>query len=231
MGAKGKGSLSFFLIAAVAFSLNPNRLPASYSAREIYDKCKACVEAIDSTLRNQDIRFTQKMDIESRGGDEDKLVFSITIRHGKFERKLVSGTVPNGDRFNAGYDAFDKMFLLSEYFSDKGKVLSSCELDDPTSRGYYAINFSFSEPSSPRDVLNTVTASVNPAGFNPVEIKEYIKGLPLGMEFDDNIDVSYDKTTGMYFPRKIVMRIYGKFYFIRGEVGKVTIENEGLEKL
>lgn len=223
--------MSFFLIAAVIFSLNPNRLPASYTAREVYDKCKARAEASDSTLRDQDVRFTQKMDIQSRGGDEDKLVFSITVRHGKFERKLLSGTVPNGDRFNAGYDAFDKMFLLSEYFSDKGKVLSSCELDDPTSSGYYTINFSFSEPSSPGDALNTVSASVNPAGFNPVKIRERIKGLPLGMEFDDNIDVSYDKTTGMYFPGKIVMRIYGKFFFIRGEVGTVTIENEGLEKL
>lgn len=171
------------------------------------------------------------MQITSRGGDEDKLVFRITVCHGKFERTLVSCTVPNGERFNAGYDAFDKMFLLSEYFSDKGKVLSSCEFDGPASSGNYRVNFAFSESSDPGDPLNTVSASVNSNDFVPINIREHMRGLPLGMEFDDDIDVSYDKKIGMYFPERIVMRINGKFFFLHGEIGKVTIQNEDLERL
>jgi hypothetical protein len=230
-GTKGKGSLNFFLIAAVVLTLNSNRSADSYSARDVFDKCRTRVAEIDSALDANDIGFTQKMTIESRGGDEDSLVFRITVRHGKFERKLVSGTVKNGDRFNGGYDAFDRMFVLSEYFADKGKVLSSCEFDSPAGNGYYRINYSFSEPSDREDPVNTASALVNPDGFYPVKISERVKGLPLGMEFDDNVDVAYDGATGLFFPGKVVMRIYGKFFFIHGEIGKVTMENMGLEKL
>ncbi len=223
--------MNFFLIAAVILSLNSYRLPGSYSARDIYDKCKTRTVELDSALHRLDIQFTQKMTIQSRGGDEDSLVFRITVNRGQFERKLVSGTVPNGDRFNGAYDAFDRMFLLSEYFSDNGKMLSSCEFADPESDGSYRINFAFSEPSDPDNPLSTVSAVVNPVDYFPVSIRERIRGLPLGMEFDDNVHVSYDKTTALHFPREIVMRIYGKLFFLHGEIGKVIIENEGLRKL
>ncbi len=223
--------MNFFLIAAVVFSLNSYLPRGSYSAREIYEKCRTRAVEIDSAQAQLDIGFTQKMTIESRGGDEDSLVFRITVHHGNFERKLLSGTVPNGDRFNAGYDAFDRMFLLSEYFSDRGKVLSSCEFGDPMSNGYYKIDFAFAGPADPGDPLNTVSAVVSPSDYNPVSISERIRGLPLGMEFDNDIDVAHDAATGIYYPGKIVMRIYGKLFFLHGEVGKVTIRNEGLKIL
>lgn len=223
--------MSFFLIAAVILSLNPVRTTVPGSAREVFEKCRARAVEIDSTLDHMDIRFTQRMAIESRSGDEDRLVFRITVRRGKFERKLVSGTVPNGSRFNAGYDAFDKMFLLSEYFSDKGKVLSSCKFEDPPGQDKYRVRFTFAEPSDSDDVLSTVTASVNRSDFIPTAIEEEIRGLPLGMEFHDLVDVSYDNTVKMYFPSKIIMRIYGKFFFLHGQIGKVTIHNEGLQVL
>lgn len=221
--------MNFFLIVALILSLNPARASGSYSAREVFEKAKARTVEIDSVLCHREVRFTQKMEIESRSGDEDKLVFRITVRNGRFERKLVSATVPNGSRFNAGYDAFDKMFLLSEYFSDMGKVLSSCRFEDPSKNGDYRIRFTFSEPSDTNESLNTVTASVVRSDFVPKTIEENIKGLPLGMEFHDIVDVSYDSAAAMYFPSKIVMRIYGKFFFLHGEIGKVTIHNEGLQ--
>lgn len=222
--------MNFFLIAAVILSLNPNGAPGSHSAREVYENCRARVGEIDSVLNHMDIRFTQKMEMVSRGGDKDELVFRIIMRHGTFERQLISGTVANGSRFNAGYDAFDKMFLLSEYFSDSGKIVSSCDFEPSPAGGDYRIKFTFSEPSDTGLAMTTVTASVN-RDFIPVKIWEHINGLPLGMEFDDMVDVAHDKALNMYFPGKIVMRIYGKFFFLHGEIGKITIYNERLQKL
>lgn len=221
--------MNFFLIAAITLSLNPGRMTGFYSAREVYEKTVARTVEIDSVLSHREIRFTQKIEIKSRSGDEDKLVFRINVRNGRFERKLISGTVPNGSRFDAGYDAFDKMFLLSDYFSDDGKVLSSCEFEEPPKDDDYRIRFTFSEPSDTDDALSTVTASVGRTEFIPKRIEENIKGLPLGMEFHDIIDVSYDNSVRMYFPSKIVMHIYGKLFFLHGEIGKVTIRNEKLE--
>ncbi len=223
--------MNFFLIAAVILSLNPVRATNRVAAREVFSKCKARAVEIDSLLDRMDVQFIQKMEIESRSGDKDRLVFRITLRHGKFERKLLSATVPNGSRFNAGYDAFDKMFMLSEYFSDKGKVLSSCRFEDPPGEDKYRIRFTFAEPSDSDDVLNTVTATVKKSDFVPTSIEEEIRGLPLGMEFHDMIDVSYDGAVRMYFPSKIVMQIYGKFFFLHGEIGKVIIHNEELQVL
>lgn len=203
----------------------------SANSREVFEKCKERAGRIDSVLCHLNLRFTQKLQIASRSGDEDSLTFVITLRNGKFERRLISGSVPNGERFNAGYDAFDRMFLMSEYFSDKGKVLSSCESDDPQGGGSRRIDFAFSDQSDPGDPLSTVSAVVNSYDYTPISISERLKGLPLGMEFDDHIDVRHDKKTGVYFPSRIVMRIYGKFFFLHGEIGKVTIQNEGLEKI
>ena len=211
--------------------LGLNRPSLPQSAREVFDECKARVTEIDSSLDGMDVAFTQRMELVSRGGEVDKLVFRITVRHGVFKRELISGTVPNGSRFDAGYDAFDKMFLLHEYFSDKGKALSSCNLEDPSGSDDLRLKFSFAEPSDTNDPMSTVTTSVNPRDFTPVWIREHLRGLPLGMEFDDTIDVSYDKDLNTFFPGKIVMRIYGKFFFIHGEVGKVTIRNEGLHRI
>ncbi len=223
--------MNFFLLAAVALSFGFYRAPATHSAREIYEKCKVRVAQIDSALDKMDVGFTQKMIMDSRGGSSDTLTFLVTIRHGVFKRELVSGTVSNGSRFDAGYDAFDKMFLLSEYFHDRGKILSSCSLEDPPENGDYRIRFDFAPPSDEDDPVNTVIATVNPANFTPVTIHEHIRGLPLGMEFEDAVDVAYDKPLDTYFPGKIEMRIFGKFFFIHGEIGKVTIQNEGLHKL
>lgn len=197
----------------------------------MYENCKSLLKQTDSTLAHGDFLFTQKMVMESRGGDSDNLVFRIKVRNGKFERDLVSSNVPNGTRFDSGYDAFDKMFLLYEYFSDKGKVLSSCDFEDPPESNSYAIRFTFSEPSDTNDPLSSVTVSVNASDFAPTTIREHIKGLPLGMEFIDIVNVSYDKSLKLFFPAKIVMRIYGKFFFLHGEIGKVTIYNEGLQRL
>ena len=221
--------MNFLLIAAVLLGLS--RAPLPQSAREVFDKCKARVTQIDSSLDQMNLSFIQKMEMVSRGGSVDKLEFRITVRHGVFNRELISGTVPNGSRFDAGYDAFDKMFLLHEYFSDKGKTLSSCDLEDPSGSDNLRLNFSFAEPSDTDDQMSTVTASIDPSDYTPVWIKEHLKGLPLGMEFDDTIDVSYDKELHTYFPGKIVMRIFGKFFFLHGEIGKVTIRNEGLHRI
>jgi hypothetical protein len=221
--------LNFLLIAAVLLGLNRPSLPQS--AREVFDKCKARVTEIDSSLDRMDVGFTQRMEMVSKGGEVDKLVFRITVRHGVFKRELISGTVPNGSRFDAGYAAFDKMFLLHEYFSDKGKTLSSCDLEDPSGSDDLRLNFSFAEPSDTNDPMSTVTASVNPHNYTPVWIREHLRGLPLGMEFDDTVEVSYDKLLNTYFPGKIVMHIYGKFFFIHGEIGKITIRNVGLHRI
>jgi len=226
-----KGRLNIFLIAALVFAFNLNHGSSTNSAREVYEKCKARAAEIDSSLKHVDIQFIQKMEMRSTKGDRDSLVFRITVRHGKFERQLIYSTVPNGDRFGGGYDAFDRMFFLSEYFSDGKKVLASCEFDKPTCNGCYGINFSFAKASDMGDPLSTVTASVNAYNYTPVHIEEHITGLPLGVEFKDNIDVVYDQESEMYFPDKIVMQVYARFLFLKGEVAVVTIKNEDLKKI
>ena len=223
--------MNFFFAAAVVLAFNSNHVSSAYSAREVFEKCKARAAQIDSSLSRVDIQFMQMMEMKSRSGERDSLVFRITVRHGKFERQLISGTVPNGDRFNGGYDAFDKMFLLSEYFSDEGKILTSCDFNKPACDKCYGISFSLSKPSDLSDPLSTVSASLNAFNFTPVHIEEHIKGLPLGVEFDDNVDIAYDRKVDMYFPDKIVMRVYGSFFFLKGEIAVVTIRNEDLKKL
>lgn len=208
-----------------------NPTPSQQNAREVFDRCQARVIEIDSSLKSMDLSFTQRMELVSRGGSVDNLVFRITVRHGIFKRELISGTVPNGSRFNAGYDAFDKMFLLHEYFFDKGKTLSSCDLEDPAAGDDLRLKFSFAEPTDTDHAMSTVTASIAPGNFTPVWIREHLNGLPLGMEFDDTINVSHDKALNLYYPEKIVMRIYGKFFFLHGEIGKITIRNEGLHRI
>lgn len=226
-----KGRLNFFLIAALVFTFNLNHGSSTNSAREVFEKCKTRTVEIDTNLKHVDIQFIQKIEMRSTKGDKDSLVFRITVRDGKFERRLISSTVPNGDRFNGGYDAFDRMFFLSEYFSDGNKVLASCEFDKPTCNGCYGINFSFAKASDLGDPLSTVTASVNAYNYTPVHVEEHITGLPLGVEFKDNIDVAYDQKAGMYFPDKIAMRVYARFLFLKGEVAVVTIKNEDLKKI
>jgi hypothetical protein len=186
---------------------------------------------IDNNLRSVDIQFTQEMRLESRGGDNDKLIFRITVRHGKFERELISSTVTNGDRFNGGYEAFDRMFFLYDYFSDEGRTLTSCEFRKPDCNECYGINFTLSKPSDLGDPMNIVAASLDAHDYTPVRIEEHVNGLPLGVEFDDDISVSYDKSANMYFPQHIVMRVYAHLLFMKGEIGVVTIKNGGLQKI
>ena len=81
------------------------------------------------------------------------------------------------------------------------------------------------------DPMNTVSASVNAYNYTPVHIEEHITGLPLGVEFTDNVDVAYDGNAGMYFPDKIAMQVYARFLFLKGEVAVVTIKNEDLKKI
>ncbi len=197
----------------------------------MFKKCKARAVEIDSNLKSIDIQLTQKMEFQSRGGDNDSLIFKITVNHGKFERQLISTTVPNGDRFNGGYDAFDKMFFLSEYFSDEGKTMTSCEFEKPDCRGCYGIDFIFSKSSEQGDPMNMVSASLTADDFTPVHISERVKGLPLGTEFDDEINVSYDKNLNICYPENITMRVYAHLFFLKGGIAIVKIKNENLKKM
>ena len=230
----GKGRLNFFLVAAAVFAINANTIQSvslNLDAREVFEKSKVRAMEIDNNLRSVDIQFTQEMQLESRGGNSDRLVFKITVRHGKFERQLISSTVANGDRFNGGYDAFDRMFFLYDYFSDEGKTLTSCEFQKSDCHECYGINFSLSKSSDPSDPVNVVGASLNANDYTPIHIKERVSGLPLGAEFDDDISVTYDKNADIYFPENIVMRVYARLYFLKGEIGVITIKNEGLQKI
>ena len=223
--------MNFFLVAAVIFAFNSGDVPKSYSAQEVYQKVKARAEQIDSTLDRADVQFTQEIEMRSRAGNVDSLVFRISILHGKFVRHLVSTSVPNGDRFDGGYDAFDKMFFLSEYFSDSGRKLSSCSFDSPQCDKCYGIRFALSSKFDPSDPYNTVSASLNAYTFTPMHIDERVKGLPLGIEFENNVDVAYDPGLNTYFPSKIVMQVFGRLLFIKGEIGVITIKNENLRKM
>ena len=234
VGSIGKGRLNFILVAVAAFALGTNAVGSvseDLDAHQVFERSKERTMEIDGNLRSVDIQFTQVMQLESRGGDKDRLVFNITVRHGKFERQLISSTVPNGDRFNGGYDAFDRMFLLYDYFSDEGKTLTSCEFQKTDCHECYGINFTLSKTSDPGDPVNVVDASLNSNNFTPVRIKERVSGLPLGAEFDDDIRVSYDKNADLYFPESIVMRVYARLFFLKGEIGVITIKNEGLKKI
>jgi hypothetical protein len=223
--------LNFFLIAAVVFSFTLSIIQNDYTAQEVFNKCKARAVEIDSNLKNIDIQLTQKIEFQSRGGDNDSLIFKITVSHGKFERQLISTTVPNGDRFNGGYDAFDKMFFLSEYFSDEGKTMTSCEFEKPDRSGCYGIDFIFSKSSDQGDPMNTVSASLTADDFTPVHISERVDGLPLGTEFDDEINVSYDKNLNICYPENITMRVYAHLFFLKGGIAVVKIKNENLKKI
>lgn len=214
----------------------PNAAQTSLTANEVFEKCRARALQIDSNLKGVDIKFTQEIEFRSRGGDQDDLVFNVIVRRGKFEREVVSSTVKNGDRFNGGYDAFDKMFLLSAYFDEGGKSLTSCKFQDCSD--CYRINFTLSR-SSPEgihsedltDPLNLGSASVSASDFTPMSINEEITGLPLGVEFDDGVKVSYDKTLNMCYPENIVMQVYAHVFFLKGEIAVVTIKNKNLAKI
>lgn len=197
----------------------------------MFEKCKARTVEIDNNLKGIDIQFTQRIEFRSRGGDNDSLIFKVTVDHGKFERQLISTTVPNGDRFNGGYDVFDKMFFLSEFFSEEGKTMTSCEFDKPGCSDCYGINFIFSKSSDEGDPMNTVSASLTVDDFTPVHISERVNGLPLGTEFDDEINVSYDKSLNICYPEDITMRVYAHLFFLKGEIAVVKIKNENLQKI
>lgn len=218
------------------FALIPNAAQTQLTANEVFEKCRERALQIDDNLKSVDIKFTQEIEFRSRSGDKDDLVFNIVVRHGKFEREVVSSTVKNGDRFNGGYDAFDKMFLLSAYFDEGGKSLSSCEFQD--CGNCYKINFTLSR-SSPEgihsedmtDALNVGSASLTTNDFTPMSINEEITGLPLGVEFDDGVKVAYDKTLDMCYPENIVMRVYAHLFFLKGEIAVVTIRNKNLARI
>lgn len=213
------------------FALNPKPAQNALTAQEVLEKCRARAIEIDNDLRGIDIQFTQEIEFKSRGGDKDNLVFNITVRHGKFERQVISSSVVNGDRFNGGYDAFDKMFLLSEYFDNQGKKLTSCEFQDADCSNCYGINFTYSKSPDTGDPLNVVYASLTTSDFTPMSINEQITGLPLGTEFDDDVKVSYDKNLNMCYPENIVMRVYGHLFFLKGEIAVVTIKNKNLKRI
>ena len=223
--------MNFFLVVAAIFSLNSNIVQDHYTAKEVFEKCKTRAAEIDSTLKNKDIEFTQKIEFQSRGGGDDDLVFNIIIKHGKVDRQLISTTVPNGDRFNGGYDAFDKMFFLSEYFSEEGKTLTSCELEKPGCSDCYGINCVFSKTLEKDDPLNTVSASLTTNDFTPVRIDERVNGLPLGVEFDDDVNVSYNGNLNICYPSDIIMRVYAHLFFLKGEIATVKIKNENLKNI
>ncbi len=197
----------------------------------MFEKCKARAIQIDDSLKNIDIQFTQKIELQSRGGGDENLVFKITVKHGKFERLIVSSTVPNGDRFDGGYEAFDKMFFLAEYFAEEGKAMTSCEFGKPDRSGCYGVNFALSKVSDQGDPVNTVSVSLTTDDFTPVYIKERINGLPLGAEFDDDINIAYDKNLQICYPEEIVMRVYAHLFFLKGEVAVVKIKNVDLQKI
>lgn len=213
------------------FALNQDAAQSTYTAREVFEKGKVRAMEIDSSLKHVDVQFMQEIEFKSRGGDKDDLVFNITVRRGKFERQIVSSTVVNGDRFNGGYDAFDKMFLLSEYFDEDGKTLSSCEFQDQDCSNCYGINFTFSKSSDLSDPLNVVSASFTADDFSPMTIDEQITGLPLGAEFDNDVKVTYDKNLNMCYPESIVMRVYAHLFFLKGEIAVVTIKNKDLKRI
>ncbi len=178
-----------------------------------------------------DIQFTQKIELRSRTGERDSLVFEVTLDRGRLQRRLIFSSVPIDDRFNGGYDAFNKLFFLSEYFSGTGKVLTSCDFDESSCGVCYTIRFGLSSPADSADELSMVTASMNASNFTPEHIDERVKGLPLGVEFEDNVDVAYDNATGIYFPKKIVMQVYGSLFFLKGEIALITIHNENLRTI
>lgn len=213
------------------FAFIPNAAQTPLTANEVFEKCRARALQIDNNLKGIDIKFTQEIEFRSRGGDKDDLVFNVIVRHGKFEREVVSNTVKNGDRFNGGYDAFDKMFLLSEYFDEGGKSLTSCEFQD--CGDCYRINFTLSRSSDLTDPLNVGSVSLTTSDFTPMSINEEMTGLPLGVEFDDGVKVSYsyDKTLNMCYPENIVMRVYAHVFFLKGEIAVVTIKNKNLAKI
>ena len=223
--------MNFFLVAAFVLSLHPNRVPDSYTPRELFEKCRARAARIDSTLNKMNIRFIQSVEMRSRTGTADSLAFEITSDHGKLTRRLLFSSVPNGGRFNGGYDAFDRMFHLSDYFSGRGKVLSSCDFGKSSCGKCLGIRFTLSSPSDPTDPLSTVSASVDASDFTPVHIEEHLKGLPLGVEFEDNVDVAYNNDLRVYFPNKIVMQVYGTLFFLKGEVAVITIRNGDLQRI
>ncbi|HEY9165910.1 MAG TPA: hypothetical protein VIS48_07080 [Candidatus Kryptonia bacterium] len=223
--------MNFILVASLFLAPHINSGGKTYTAREVFDKCISRAAENDSVLTGRDLQFTQNMIFESRSGDKNTFVFKVTIRHGAFERELVSSDVANGDRFNGGYEAFDKMFLLSQYFSKGDKVLSSCELDKPVCNECYGLNFSFSKSSDSDDPLSTVYASVNAYTYAPQHIEEKLTGLPLGVEFRDIVDVSYDSKLGVYFPENIVMHVYARFLFLKGQIALITIKNGDLRQL
>ncbi len=223
--------MNFFLVIVLAIAAAPNPIPRSDNARDVFYKCKLCAARIDSTIDLLNFQFVQKVEMKSRDGSKDNLVFRISVKHGIFERRLISSTVPNGDRFNGGYDAFDKMFLLSEYFSDSGKILSSCEFENPEENGRYSIRFAYSSSSDKGDPLSIVHATLDSADYIPIQIEESIKGLPLGVEFQNDVSVGYDSTLRISYPRNVVMHVYAHFLFLKGEIAVVKIENGDLKRL
>jgi hypothetical protein len=223
--------LNLFLVAAIIFALYPGSVQNPLIAREVFEKEKARALQIDDDLRNIDIQFTQAIEFRSHGSNEDSLVFNITVRHGKFERQVLSTSTANGDRFNGGYDAFDKMFLLSEYFNGKGKTLTSCEFRDVDRSNCYGLNFTFSKSSDLSDPLSEVSTTLTANDFTPVTINEQLTDLLLGAEFDNVVKVTYDKDLNMCYPEKIVMHVYAHLYFLKGELTVVTIKNRNLKKI
>ncbi len=213
------------------FILNPQHAQNSLTAQQVLEKCKGRAIEIDDSLKSIDIQFTQEIEFKSRGGGEDSLAFDITIRHGKFEREMISSSVANGNRFNGGYDAFDRMFFLSDYFDDHGKKLTSCELEDADCSDCYGINFTYSKSSDTTDPLNVVSASLTADDFTPVRINEQVTGLPLGAEFDDDVKVFYDKSLNLCYPASIVMRVYAHLFFLKGEIAVVNIKNKNLKRI
>lgn len=210
----------------MVLSLHPNRALDTYTPHQLFERCKTRAVQIDSTLNRMNIRFIQTVEMRSRTGKTDSLAFEITVSHGRFTRRLLFSSVPNGGRFNGGYDAFNRMFLLSEYFSGKGKVLSSCDFSKSSCVRCLGIRFTLSSSSDPEDPLSTVSASLNMSDFTPMHIDERLKGLPLGVEFEDNVDVVYNRDIDVYFPNKIVMQVYGTLFFLKGEIAVITIRNE-----
>lgn len=223
--------MNFFLVAAIVFALRPSTASTSYTARQVFERCKTRVVQIDSSLAGMDIRFKQKIEMKSRTGDMDSLVFEVTVDRGRFQRRLIFSSVPNDNRFNGGYDAFNKLFLLSEYFSGEGRILTSCDFDKSQCRECYTIRFGLSSSADSSNELSEVTASMRAASFTPIHIDERVKGLPLGVEFENNVDVAFDRETGIYFPKKIVMQVFGSLFFLKGEVALITIRNEDLRRL
>ena len=219
--------MNILLAVWFVFAIN-TPLAQDLTARQVLDKCRERADRIDSLLDTRDVEFTQKIKMESKGGQTDEVIFKITVRHGELTREFVSGTVPNGDRFNGGYDAFDKMFFLSQYFSRPNGAVSSCDLDDSETGGDYDLDFSISKSSTSDDPYTTVNVSVDKRDYTPLRIEERLSGLPLGVEFHDYVNVSYDAKAGMYYPTTIIMKVYGRFYFLKGQVAVITITNSGL---